>query len=53
MTRILVDCILCVLMVVLLFFHLTSTVVDKEKQELDKIRNSRGVLIKGEYNGQV
>ena len=53
MTRIFVDYILCLSMLVLLFFHLTQTVVDKEKHELNKIRNSRGSLIKGEDNGQV
>jgi hypothetical protein len=44
--RTLIDCILYTLMLVLLFVNLTSVVTDTEKQQLNKIINSRGLLIK-------
>jgi hypothetical protein len=44
--RTLIDCIIYTLMLVLLFVNLTSVVTDTEKQQLNKIINSRGLLIK-------
>ena len=41
-----IDCTVCILMIVLLFVNLTTIGTDTEQQQLNKIRNSSGVLIK-------
>lgn len=54
MTKSIIDGVVCLLMSFLLFVNLTTIGPDNEQQQLNKIRNSRGKLIKtGEDNGQV